>query len=176
MEKLYDFNHQAELWEVRKCALNSRNAGSWGGPFHRRLDQAVYTISFLCLLCIDEVLKICREHIRLEENGKVTLTLPFHKTTSVWRWMFYLNYCIWIPTCSPIHPLVSVDIKLFVLYPLGPEETYLCPVRALADWIHTSKITSSFLFRQLAAGRPAERDSAVVCFVSSIFFNSASFT
>ncbi|KAF8812057.1 hypothetical protein BYT27DRAFT_7275450, partial [Phlegmacium glaucopus] len=32
---------------------------------------------------------------------------------------------------------------------------------ALADWIHTSKITSGFLFRQLAAGRPAERDSAV---------------
>ncbi|KAF8804857.1 hypothetical protein BYT27DRAFT_7299315 [Phlegmacium glaucopus] len=57
--------------------------------------------------------------------------------------------------------VVTVDIKPFVLYPLGPEETYLCPVRALADWIHASKITTGFLFRQLAAGRPAERDSAV---------------
>ncbi|KAF8812056.1 hypothetical protein BYT27DRAFT_7088146 [Phlegmacium glaucopus] len=80
MEKLYDFNHQAELWEVGKCAPNSRNAGSWGGPFHRRLVQAVYTISYLCLLRIDEVLKIRREHIKLEEEGKVTLTLPFRKT------------------------------------------------------------------------------------------------
>jgi len=80
MEKLYDFNHQAELWEVRKCAPNSQNASLWGGPFHRQLVQAVYPISFLCLLRIDEVLKICREHIRLEENGKVTLTLPFRKT------------------------------------------------------------------------------------------------
>ncbi|KAF8806932.1 hypothetical protein BYT27DRAFT_7224030 [Phlegmacium glaucopus] len=82
MEKLYDFNYQAELWEV-------------------------------------------------------TLTLPFHKTHQFG------------------------DIKPFVLYPLGPEETYMCPVCALADWIHASKITSGTLFCQLAAGRPAERDSAV---------------
>ena len=91
MEKLYDFNHQSELWEVGKCAPNSRNAGSWGGPLHRRLVQAVYTISFSCLLRIDEVLKIRREHIRLEEDGKVILTLPFRKTHQFGGKYFTLN-------------------------------------------------------------------------------------
>jgi integrase len=168
MEKLYDFNHQAELWEVRNCVPSSRNAGSWGGPLHRRLIQAIYTISYLCLLRIDEVLKIRREHIKFEDDGKVTLTLPFRKTHQ-FGGRYLTN---WI-TQTTAHLFLLVDIKPFVLYPLGPEETYLCPVRALADWIYTSKITSGFLFRQLAAGRPAERDSAVVGFLPSSFKSSS---
>jgi len=47
----------------------------------RRLLQAVYTISFLCLLRSDEVLKIRREHVELLEGPKrIKLTLPFRKT------------------------------------------------------------------------------------------------
>jgi integrase len=168
MEKLYNFNHQAELWEVRNCVPSSRNAGSWGGPLHHRLIQAIYTISYLCLLRINEVLKIRREHIKFEDNGKVTLTLPFRKTHQ-FGGRYLTN---WI-TQTTAHLFLLVDIKPFVLYPLGPEETYLCPVRALADWIYTSKITSGFLFRQLAAGRPAERDSAVVGFLPSSFKSSS---
>ncbi|KAF8810378.1 hypothetical protein BYT27DRAFT_7281210, partial [Phlegmacium glaucopus] len=86
--------------------MHTKQSEHWfmgGRPFHCRLVQAVYMISYLCLLHIDEVLKIRREHIKLEEEGKVTLTLPLCKTHQFG------------------------DIKPFVLYPLSPEETYLCP-------------------------------------------------
>lgn len=52
----------------------------WGGGMTRRALQAIYTIAFLCLLRSDEVLKIRREHVVLEEDDSITLTLPFRKT------------------------------------------------------------------------------------------------
>lgn len=50
----------------------------------RRAAQAIYTIAFLCLLRIDEVLKIQIEHIEFIDRGtkdyRMVLTLPFRKT------------------------------------------------------------------------------------------------
>ncbi|KDR69545.1 hypothetical protein GALMADRAFT_77349 [Galerina marginata CBS 339.88] len=52
------------------------------------------------------------------------------------------------------------EIKPFVLYALPEEEAYLCPVRAMADWISASGITSGYLFRRMASGdRPSANDS-----------------
>ena len=45
----------------------------------RRALQAIYAIAFLCLLRSDEVLRIEREHVKVEGN-KIILTLPFRKT------------------------------------------------------------------------------------------------
>lgn len=43
------------------------------------------------------------------------------------------------------------------------EEAFLCPVRAMAEWIGASQITSGYVFRRMASGdRPSQRDSPMV--------------
>jgi|SRR5882757_9166977 len=59
--------------------------------------------------------------------------------------------------------MLEIEIKPFVLHLMPEEEAYLCPVRALADWISASGITSGYLFRRMASGdRPSARDSPMV--------------
>jgi len=84
MGKLYDFNHQPEHWEKWDYQPGCRqhkteDLHQWGGPMVQCLAQAIYTIAFLCLLWIDEALKIQIEHISLDDE-KITLTLSFRKT------------------------------------------------------------------------------------------------
>ena len=102
MKKLHLFNLRKENWELRDYPLpnthSSKHSDSaeapldddehmtqasdeWGGPMARREIQAIYLISFFCLLRSDEVLKIRREHLILSKDGKtVMVTLPFRKT------------------------------------------------------------------------------------------------
>lgn len=43
------------------------------------------------------------------------------------------------------------------------EEAHLCPVRAMAEWINASHITTGYLFRRMASGdRPAEKNVPLV--------------
>jgi integrase len=81
MEKLHDYNHLPEHWEIRddQPNMDKRGIHKWGGPLARRIALAIYTVMFVCLLRVDEVLKIKMEHIIFEDK-KVTLTLPFRKT------------------------------------------------------------------------------------------------
>ena len=53
---------------------------TWGGGRACRLLQAAYVLSFLCLLRIDEVLKIEMHHIKFISDTKIKLILPFQKT------------------------------------------------------------------------------------------------
>jgi len=81
MEKLYDYNHLPEYWEICDDQLftDKHSIHNWGGPLARRAALAIYTVMFLCLLRVDEALKIKMEHIVFEDR-KVILTLPFRKT------------------------------------------------------------------------------------------------
>jgi hypothetical protein len=82
MAALYDFNHQPEKWNLEKISSTRQDGADihqWGGPLHRRAVQAIYTIAFLCMLRIDEALKIQFHHIEIGEK-KIILTLPFRKT------------------------------------------------------------------------------------------------
>ncbi|EDR01485.1 uncharacterized protein LACBIDRAFT_310886 [Laccaria bicolor S238N-H82] len=69
MGRLYDFNHLPENWALKQYSPTSRKDAAklheWGGGLTCRALHAIYTISFLCLLCIDEVLKIRRSHIEI---------------------------------------------------------------------------------------------------------------
>jgi hypothetical protein len=58
------------------------------------------------------------------------------------------------------------DVQPFYIYPLDEEEAHLCPVRAMAEWIRESQVTSGFLFRRfMAQDRPsAHEDIAMVSF------------
>lgn len=83
MEKLYDYNHLPKYWEILDgqpiVDKRMRSIHKWGGPLARRVALAIYTTMFVCLLRVDEVLKIRMEHIVFEDR-KVVLTLPFRKT------------------------------------------------------------------------------------------------
>ena len=88
--KLYDFNHDPSVWTVKDYAAgswttkkNPENLHEWGGGRARRLLQAVYVISFLCLLRVDEVLKIQVHDIERVDDRCFKLTLPFRKTSQV---------------------------------------------------------------------------------------------
>jgi integrase len=158
MEQLYDYNHLPEYWDI--CddqpytgIPDKHSIHNWGGPLTRRAAQAIYTVMFLCLLRVDEVLKIRMEHVVFEDR-KVILTLPFRKTHQFGGKLLYFELIIFIWLTS------SIEIKPFVLHLLPEEEAYLCPVRALADWISASGITHGYLFRRMAArDRPSARDS-----------------
>ena len=88
MEQLYDYNHLPENFEKKEFQTGTRgeapDPNHWGGPIIQCAAQAIYTIAFLCLLRIDEVLKIQIEHIEFVDRGtkdyRMILTLPFRKT------------------------------------------------------------------------------------------------
>lgn len=88
MEQLYDYNHLPENYTIQEFQAGTRSTAhdpnQWGGPVLRRAAQAIYTIAFLCLLRIDEVLKIQIEHIEFIDKDtkdyRMVLTLPFRKT------------------------------------------------------------------------------------------------
>ncbi|KAF8872930.1 hypothetical protein CPB84DRAFT_1896096, partial [Gymnopilus junonius] len=84
LEELYHFNNDPEGWHRSLGTLEgapSPSFHSWAGPRHRLELQAIYTLAFVCLLRVDEVLKIRWEHIDIQlQNKKMVLTLPFRKT------------------------------------------------------------------------------------------------
>ncbi|KAN0084001.1 hypothetical protein V8E55_007505 [Tylopilus felleus] len=130
--KLYHYNHQPSHWDIHPyipgAASHSQSQlHDWGGGRARRLLQAIYTTAHLCLLRSDEVLKIQAHDMTFYENG-VAILLPFRKTHQ------------------------NGEIKPFFLYALHESEAHLCAVRALADWIVASRISSGYLFRKITSG------------------------
>lgn len=70
-----------------------------------------------------------------------------------------------------------VEIKPFVLHMFPAEEAYLCPVRALADWLAASRITSGYVFRKMTSdGRPVANDTAMVSLHNLLCFSPPSHT
>ncbi|KAG1870891.1 DNA breaking-rejoining enzyme [Suillus subluteus] len=111
--KLYHHNHLAHNWTIRKYQPGERGQSGldlWGGGRVRRLLQAAYMVSFLCMLHFDEVLKIQVHNLRAHED-RMVLHLPFRKTHQ------------------------NGEIKLFHLWSLPSCEAHICPVRALAAWL-----------------------------------------
>lgn len=83
LEDLYDFNHRPEHWDMPDNSMLTRqdrsNIHQWGSPLHRRVVEAICKIAFLCMLRVDEVLKIEMHHMVIKKD-RITLTLPFRKT------------------------------------------------------------------------------------------------
>jgi hypothetical protein len=60
-----------------------KSTANWGGGRARRLLLAAYTIAFMCLLRVDEVLKIQVHDIQFsgeDEPDRISISLPFRKT------------------------------------------------------------------------------------------------
>ena len=82
LHDLYHFNHQEENWKICEVASHKKSDATedWGGGQTCQLLQFAYTISFLCLLHFDEVLKIQAHDIEFMSETCIKLTLPFRKT------------------------------------------------------------------------------------------------
>jgi hypothetical protein len=82
---LLDFwgeNNEREVTGWNPEYRDENDISNWGGPLQRLMMQAIYVISFLCLLRFDEVLKIQHHHIEVIDMDQyhIRLTLPFRKT------------------------------------------------------------------------------------------------
>ena len=60
-----------------------------------------------------------------------------------------------------IRKSIMSEIQPFYIYPLNDDEEHLCPVRAMAEWIDASKITSGYMFRKFTAhDHPSDLEDA----------------
>ena len=58
------------------------------------------------------------------------------------------------------------------MHMMPDKEAYLCPMRAMADWIEASEITSGYVFRQMASSdRPSKRNSPMVMSILKLALN-----
>ncbi|KAJ7602151.1 hypothetical protein FB45DRAFT_761277 [Roridomyces roridus] len=135
IRELYNYNHQPDVGDIKSYTPGRRSAPKkdheWAGGRMRRLLQCTYVLAFLCLLRFDEVLKIRLEDIQFVTPTCVKLTLPFRKT----------------------HQFGNV--QPFYLYLLPEPLAYLCPVRALAEWLEVlgaAGVDEGYLFRKIGAG------------------------
>ncbi|KAF9072883.1 DNA breaking-rejoining enzyme [Rhodocollybia butyracea] len=126
--RLWDFNHQPENWEIKKYSPGRRGekqSNEWGGPRFRRALHLAYTLSYVCLLRVDEVLKIQSHDIKVVNDETLRVTLPFRKTNQFGH------------------------IQPFYLKKLPEELKHLCPVRAYAEWVDQTHINEGFIFRKM---------------------------
>ena len=161
MEKMYHFNHQPEYWTIKDYAPVARKVAprglhEWGGGRVRRLLFAAYTISYLCLPRFDEALKIQAHDIRVLSDTSIELTLPFCKTSQFGG----KSYQLWLSCSLCSH--VCADIKPFVLHALPESMAALCPVRALTEWLHVSRIVDGYIFRRLSGDRVTVANTPMV--------------
>lgn len=83
LKRLYAFNNCAENWDLKEYTPGTKEkAGDqWGGPCAQWLLGLAYSLAFLCLLHVDEVLKIKSQDIIILDDNKLQVTLPFRKTS-----------------------------------------------------------------------------------------------
>ncbi|KAJ8080118.1 hypothetical protein PM082_016946 [Marasmius tenuissimus] len=126
---MWDYARLKGYWDLKPFEKQSREGSdpkAWGGPRLRRLLHLAFVLAFLCLLRVDEVLNIRMQDIQLlkDEDGQyyIQLMLPFRKTNQFGK------------------------IKPFYLHEMPSDLMHLCPIRAFAEWINTTKITHGYLF------------------------------
>ncbi|KAF9059657.1 hypothetical protein BDP27DRAFT_1431045 [Rhodocollybia butyracea] len=126
--KLWNFNHREENWVIKKYSPGRRDqkpSDTWGGPLFRRGLHLGYTLAYVCLLSVDEVLNIQSQDIEIADLDTLKVTLPFRRTGQFGH------------------------IQPFFLKKLPEEMKQLCPVRAYAEWIAETKITEGFTLRKM---------------------------
>ena len=159
--KMWQRMVSSENWVIRPYTpghhINRPNqARIWraGGRLLRAL-WACYTIAFWCLLRFDEVLRIQVEDLEVQSPTVIVLTLRWRKTDQYGGMHWYFP--------SHFFPHALLGIKPFVLHYLPEEQAYLCPVRAIAEWIAASEIKTGYLFRKLTSDRVYTHDAPMVC-------------
>ena len=79
--KMHEHNTKPKNWKIREFSPSVPQPGHiWGSGRARRMLQAAYVLSFLCLLLSNELLKIQVHGIKIVNMDCFILTLPFRKT------------------------------------------------------------------------------------------------
>jgi hypothetical protein len=149
LKKIYEFNHKREFRELKSVGFYHKNKDphAWGGGQTRRLLIVAYTLAFLCLLWVDEVLQIQMHHITYLSDTKIKLTLPFRKTHQFGHKLTWTSYLQQLYLFKHV-----TDVKPFYLHMQAADQAHLCLVQALADWISISKVKEGHLFRKIWSG------------------------
>ena len=84
IKKLYDYNDSFKSNFENELSRNTKDAKDnrvWDDRNQKLMMQAMYDITFLCLLRMNEILRIQYHHIRIidEEIEKIEFTLSFRK-------------------------------------------------------------------------------------------------
>jgi hypothetical protein len=165
LKTLWDFNHLPQNWSIKSYAPQSRSKSGrdlqhWGGGRTRRLLHAIYSMSFWCLLRFDEALRIQMHDLEVISSACIKLTLPFRKTDQ-FGGSFLYSHCL--PTLN-----LLADIKPFHLHLMHESNAYMCPVRALAEWIAVCGFNQGYLFRRIMSGdRVDTSDRPIVGFLQN---------
>uniref|UniRef100_A0A0W0EVT3 Uncharacterized protein n=1 Tax=Moniliophthora roreri TaxID=221103 RepID=A0A0W0EVT3_MONRR len=81
--KMFDFGRKPENSELKAQTQTHKNDNEdphkWAGLHFCRLLHFIYTISFVCLLRIDEALQIRFKDVEIIDDHTIKLMLPFHK-------------------------------------------------------------------------------------------------
>ena len=145
---IYYYNHQPENWTMRDYQSGKhteKGTANWGGGCACQLLLAAYTITFLCLLHVDKMLKIQVHDIQFsgkDESDHILISLFFCKTHQCGG----LQSQIFPHLLTDSHIWLYADILPFVLYILLKQDAHLCTVQALSAWIGASGITQEFFF------------------------------
>ncbi|KAF8962215.1 hypothetical protein BDZ97DRAFT_1733231, partial [Flammula alnicola] len=146
IRKMYKYNNDNGNATIQPYSgPTPRSQKTWGGPRARLLVHAVVTLSFVCLLRIDEVLNLKFEHVTVEEGNRVKITLPSRKNAQYG------------------------GVKPYDLWTFPEDNKALCPVRALARWIVASDLSTGYIFRTLGSGDRAPNAALDVPITSSRF-------
>ncbi|KAH9927788.1 uncharacterized protein B0H18DRAFT_1084655 [Fomitopsis serialis] len=167
VKRLWEFNIDFQLTDSSQTTSRKRKAEcpeQWAGHRVRRMLHLLYVISMLCLLRVDEALRIMWTDIEMlvvdiAGKGKVhcvRLDLPFRKTAQYG------------------------GIAPFYLYPANVQDRHLCPVTAFAEWWKICKDLNieraGYIFRKrvgldnisVRASDGMSYDSYVECFRNNL--------
>ncbi|KAF8706311.1 hypothetical protein AX14_013801 [Amanita brunnescens Koide BX004] len=138
IQAMYIFNEKAyERYQQSMGPASTSSEKEWGRERARRLVHAVIALSFVCLLRIDETLSLRVEDIELQssESKCISITLQKRKTEQFG------------------------GTRPFVLWNFQENESHICPIRALSQWITCSKIKSGYIFRGIRVNKTNEKIS-----------------
>ncbi len=158
---MYEFNGKAYKRYRQLATLGSASSASsdkeWGRERARRLVHAVITLSFVCLLRIDETLGLRLEDIELPQGPKsksISITLQKRKTDQFGGMMASFLFKDINNLCTI---LAYPGTRPFVLWRFQENESHICPIRALSHWLVCSEIESGYIFRGIRVNKDIER-------------------
>lgn len=169
IQAMYEFN--AKAYERYRQLPGSAPASSdkeWGRERARRLVHAVITLSFVCLLRIDETLSLRVEDIDLQSPDPNCISIALQKRKTDPFGGMTASF-LFLDTNDSCTILAYPGTRPFVLWKFQENESHICPIRALSQWILCSQINSGYIFRGIRVNKANERiaENPIVCHMLS---------
>jgi len=96
--KIYKLTWESGLGSNDRFASEGKEV--WRNHKGRALVHAIVTVAFVCLLRVDEVLKLRYDDVKIDDEGMIKIFLPSRKTAQ-FGGMVHVSYCT-----SYLHPYI----------------------------------------------------------------------